>query len=56
MSYYRKCPFCGANLDPGELCDCQQERAEVLAEVERIEREKSRLIEAEEDGQLRMAV
>ena len=22
MSYYRTCPHCGANLDPGESCDC----------------------------------
>ena len=22
MSYYRTCPRCGANLDPGERCDC----------------------------------
>lgn len=22
MSYYSKCPHCGANLDPGETCDC----------------------------------
>lgn len=22
MSYYRTCPHCGANLDPGEICDC----------------------------------
>lgn len=21
MSYYRVCPGCGANLDPGEICD-----------------------------------
>lgn len=20
---YRKCPLCGANLDPGEKCDCE---------------------------------
>ena len=20
--YYRTCPDCGANLDPGEKCDC----------------------------------
>ena len=20
--YYYTCPFCGANLDPGERCDC----------------------------------
>ena len=23
MSYYRKCQLCGAALDPGEICDCQ---------------------------------
>lgn len=22
MSYFRSCPICGANLDPGETCDC----------------------------------
>lgn len=22
MAYYRTCPYCGANLDPGESCDC----------------------------------
>lgn len=26
MSYYRSCPSCGANLDPGERCDCQNEK------------------------------
>lgn len=25
MSYYRTCPSCGCNLDPGEACDeCRQ--------------------------------
>ena len=28
MSYYRTCPYCGANLDPGETCDCQIEKKE----------------------------
>lgn len=23
MSYWRTCPICGAHLDPGEPCDCQ---------------------------------
>lgn len=23
MSYYHTCPDCGANLDPGEHCDCR---------------------------------
>ena len=22
MGYFRTCPQCGVNLDPGELCDC----------------------------------
>ena len=22
-TYYHTCPYCGANLDPGESCDCQ---------------------------------
>lgn len=24
MPYYNSCPDCGANLDPGEKCDCQE--------------------------------
>ena len=24
MSYYHTCPLCGANLDPGEFCDCDE--------------------------------
>lgn len=23
MTYYRTCPKCGAHLDPGEKCDCE---------------------------------
>ena len=26
--YYKKCPHCGAHLDPGEQCDCHQEKRE----------------------------
>lgn len=26
MSYGKKCPECGAMLDPGEICDCQDSR------------------------------
>ena len=25
MPYYRPCPRCGCNLDPGERCDCIDE-------------------------------
>lgn len=31
--YYHICPYCGAALDPGERCDCQdpaQEQKEIL--------------------------
>ena len=26
MSYYRVCPDCGGSLDPGEICDCSEQR------------------------------
>ena len=26
MSYYNTCPHCGAHLDPGERCDCQDKQ------------------------------
>lgn len=25
MSYFWTCPYCGANLDFGEKCDCQEQ-------------------------------
>lgn len=34
MAYYDVCPKCGATLDPGEPCDCEdvkQEREEFFA-------------------------
>jgi hypothetical protein len=27
MAFYRTCPICGAALDPGERCDCQQKES-----------------------------
>ena len=27
MAYYNVCPDCGCNLDPGEKCDCKNEKA-----------------------------
>ena len=29
MEFYKTCPRCGANLDPGELCDCEQEEKRI---------------------------
>ena len=26
MAFYRICPDCGAYLDPGERCNCHEER------------------------------
>lgn len=28
MAFYKTCPFCGANLDPGEKCDCRDTEKE----------------------------
>lgn len=28
MAYFNKCPSCGANLDPGEICDCMDREPE----------------------------
>ena len=27
MAFYKCCPNCGAALDPGERCDCQDKKA-----------------------------
>lgn len=32
MAYFAVCPDCGANLDPGEHCDCEKENK---AKIER---------------------
>lgn len=32
--YYWTCPLCGANLDPGERCDCEEEEKEVKEDGE----------------------
>lgn len=29
---YKTCPDCGANLDPGEICDCKKETAPLARE------------------------
>lgn len=28
MAFYNVCPYCGANLDPGERCDCREQPEE----------------------------
>lgn len=34
MPYYRRCPACGAYLDPGEKCDCGKETAPDAANIQ----------------------
>lgn len=31
-TYYHTCKICGANLDPGELCDCINEKTKTEKE------------------------
>lgn len=41
MPCYRTCPDCGSRLDPGEICDCQdnEEAAPVLQHQDGLEME-----------------
>ena len=50
-SYYRICPACGAALDPGERCDCEQKNKE----RDRKNEEVMKRIRMEKGGQLRWA-
>lgn len=34
MAYYRICTHCGANLDPGEQCDCERIKLAERQEME----------------------
>ena len=45
MSYYRVCPFCGANLDPGETCECK-------STTERNKSKFEQITTVAEDGQM----
>lgn len=33
MAYYDTCPYCGANLDPGEKCDCRKENGDGVENI-----------------------
>lgn len=33
MAYFDTCPCCGANLDPGEKCDCYKKHKDRTAEA-----------------------
>jgi len=35
MPHYRKCDYCGANLDPQESCDCKRKDGAALLQQKR---------------------
>ena len=37
-TYYWTCPKCGANLDPGEQCDCRESTSEKAPDVATVKR------------------
>lgn len=46
MPFYNTCPKCGANLDPGEKCDCEskeKEKREFLFEHIKVDSETGQL-------------
>ena len=53
--YYTTCPYCGAHLDPGEKCDCREEKTAKVSRREEIKKEPVVYFE-EKNGQLRIAV
>ena len=38
MSYYHECPHCGCYLDPGERCDCVDEKAKKTRKRQEVNR------------------
>lgn len=40
--YYYICPYCGAFLDPGERCDCEDKKAAHAVPEERDQEESKR--------------
>ena len=45
--FYRECPYCGSNLDPGESCDCQEVRKSKTDQF-------TRLLRSDQNGQIVM--
>lgn len=36
MAFYNTCPLCGANLDPNESCDCQDEKEQDKQNIQKM--------------------
>lgn len=41
MAFYNVCPHCGANLDPGERCDCKEQQSERRQAAEKAKEDKT---------------
>ena len=41
MAYYRICPNCGAALDPGEKCDCEDEENQRQIRAEQLYKQEA---------------
>lgn len=54
--FYKRCPDCGAYLDPGEHCSCHEERAVMQEEREKAVEYIGKMMQEEKNGQLRLAV
>lgn len=52
MAYYRVCPDCGCNLDPGEKCDCREQEEKFKKQGEEIKK----VIRTERSGQMAMVL
>ncbi len=50
------CPECGAYLDPGETCDCVEEKERLNDKKAEIQERLYQLMAEGEDGQLKIAI
>lgn len=50
MAMYRTCPLCGNNLDPGERCDCQEQKENERHERNSLCRDWTRERECDRSG------
>lgn len=56
MSFYKICPVCGANLDPGERCSCHDEEIIMQEKKAKAMEFIEKMVKEERSGQLRLAV
>jgi hypothetical protein len=52
LAQYKKCPDCGANNDPGEKCDCKDERNSRRSIDTRKIGEEARSVERKEESRV----